>query len=92
FEQMPAAAVSRLAYIRARGYGEGGEERDVSKKLAPETLAAQALEHLQKLVAVFAQESQPYTAMRRPGFTYRYDDYAHLARVQEWLAGGGREA
>ena len=91
FEGVPAALVSRLAYIRARGYGEGGEERNASNKIVPETLARDAVENLGQLVAAFSDESQPYVALRRPGFSYRFDDYAHLARVQEWQALGGEE-
>ncbi|GBE44719.1 PD-(D/E)XK nuclease superfamily protein [bacterium BMS3Bbin10] len=95
FEGLPAAPVSRLVYIRARGYGEGGEERDAGKKIAPDELAVQALEHLETLVGAYAIETQPYEALRRAGFRnsaqYRYDDYAHLARVQEWQAGGEGE-
>jgi ATP-dependent helicase/nuclease subunit B len=91
FDGVEAATVSRLAYLRARGYGEGGEERDASKKIAPDQLAGDALERLKALVAAYASEEQSYAAMRRPKFTYRYDDYAHLARVQEWQAGNGVE-
>jgi ATP-dependent helicase/nuclease subunit B len=91
FEGVPAGPVSRLAYIRARGYGEGGEERGANKDLLPDELAAQALQHLERLVAAYAVETQPYKALRRAGFDYRYDDYAHLARVKEWQAGGEGE-
>ncbi len=88
FEGIPAARVSRLAYIRARGYGEGGEERDAGNKLIPDELASEALEHLKVLVTAYADDAQPYKALRRARFDYRYDDYAHLARLQEWQAGG----
>ncbi len=91
FEEISAAPVSRLAYIRARGYGEGGEERDAGKKVSVHDLAGNALEHLENLVKAYADEAQPYTSLRRAGFDYRYDDYAHLARLQEWQAGGGED-
>jgi ATP-dependent helicase/nuclease subunit B len=91
FEDISASPVSRLVYIRARGYGEGGEERDAGKKVSVQDLADDALEHLQNLVKAYADEAQPYTALRRAGFDYRYDDYAHLARLQEWQAGGGED-
>lgn len=95
FEDISAAQVSRLVYIRARGYGEGGEERDAGKKVSVQDLADDALEHLQNLVKAYADEAQPYTALRRAEFRnsaqYRYDDYAHLARLQEWQAGGGED-
>ncbi len=91
FDGVPRGSASRLAYIRARGYGQGGEERDASNKLAPEALADEAIEHLRRLVSDYSKEGQPYTALRRPGFSYRFDDYAHLARVDEWQSGGGEE-
>ncbi len=91
FSGLAAAPVSRLAYIRAQGYGVGGEERDAGKDLNPDALAAEALGHLEGLVSAYAIETQGYEAMRRAGFDYRYDDYAHLARVKEWQAGGGGE-
>jgi len=95
FEGIAAAPVSRLVYIRAQGYGEGGEERDAGRNTAPDELAAEALEHLEGLVSAYAVEKQGYRAMRRTQFRnsaqYRYDEYAHLARVQEWQAGGEGE-
>ena len=47
-------------------------------------LAATALERLARLIATFDDKDTPYRALRRPAFTYDYDDYAHLARVAEW--------
>ena len=91
FTGLAVASVSRLAYIRARGYGAGGEERIAGKDLNPEDLAAEALGHLEGLVRAYSDAAQGYQAMRRSGFDYRYDDYAHLARVKEWQAGGGGE-
>jgi len=91
FSGLAEAPVCRLAYIRARGYGAGGEERDAGKELSPDVLAAEALGHLEGLVSAYAVETQGYKAMRRTGFDYRYDDYAHLARVKEWQAGGEGE-
>ena len=41
---------------------------------------------LAKLVALYDNAATPYTAVRRAGFSYRFDVYAHLARVAEWSA------
>ena len=90
FDDIPAAHASRLAYIRAHGYGAGGEERDAGKA-APDVLAAEALDKLGELVRDYSDPAQPYRALRRQKFDYRYDDYAHLARVQEWQAEGEGE-
>ena len=32
----------------------------------------------------FDNASTPYRAVRRARFNYDYDDYAHLARADEW--------
>lgn len=95
FAGLEAAPVSRLAYISARGYGEGGKETDISEKASPEILADEAIAQLADLVHAYGDEARGYTAMRRAVFSnanqYRYDDYAHLARVLEWQAGPGGE-
>ena len=91
FADVPRGKISRLVYIRARGHGAGGEEREACPKVAAPELAAHALEQLEELVAAYANETQAYDAQRRAGFDYRYDDYAHLARVREWQAGGGAQ-
>ena len=36
-----------------------------------------------------AQAAGFYSALARPDWAPRYTDYGHLARVQEWSAGGG---
>ena len=49
-------------------------------------LASAARKGLTALIERFDDAATPYTAMRRAAFSdsYRYDDYAHLARVAEW--------
>ncbi len=49
-------------------------------------LARAARQGLERLIATFDDANTPYRALRRARFTYRYDDYAHLARVAEWSA------
>ena len=58
----------------------GGEIRveDVAQ------LAEEVLDGVKHLVALFDNPETPYAATRRAGFSYDYDDYAHLARVLEW--------
>ena len=88
FAGLGPCAVRGLIYIRASGRDEGGQEQDASKD-APNVLAAKALEDLKRLVIHFDDPSTPYDVKRRAGAaftgTYRYDDYAQLARVAEWL-------
>ena len=51
-------------------------------------MAAAQLEGLRALVHAFDHEATPYSPQRRANFSYDYDDYAQLARVGEWSAGG----
>jgi ATP-dependent helicase/nuclease subunit B len=89
FEVLKEAGTAGLRYIRVTGRGQGGEQLEVSGA-DPGVLAADALEKLRELVSEYARDTTPYAAMRRPGFSsssqYRYDEYAHLARIAEWSA------
>ena len=75
--------VTGLRYISASGGEPPGDERTVNAGDVAE-LADTALERLGRLIAQFDDDATPYKALRRAGFTYDYDDYAHLARVAEW--------
>jgi ATP-dependent helicase/nuclease subunit B len=90
FAGLANARVVALRYISA----SGGEPRGDELSLKAENVAAlanKAREGLQRLIALFDQESTPYRAVRRARFSYDYDDYAHLARVAEWSTGGDEE-
>ena len=93
FEALGPRNVSGLVYIHASGRGDGGEQQDASKE-RPEALAALALEKLEALVAHFDKPDTPYEVKRRANAAfasaYRFDDYAQLARVPEWLTEGER--
>lgn len=90
FDSVAATTVSGLAYISASGGEPPGEERLI-RKTPPDELAETALTELTRLVADYDREETDYRAVRRAAFAsaYRYDDYAHLARVQEWSLGDG---
>lgn len=81
-------AVAALRYIRASGGEPPGEDRKIKLKTAADmvALAERAQKGLEALVAQFDDPTTPYKAIRRAGFSYDYDDYAHLARVAEWSA------
>jgi ATP-dependent helicase/nuclease subunit B len=55
-------------------------------------LAREARTGLARLIGAFDLETTPYAALRRPRFTYRFDDFAHLARVAEWSLDAHEEA
>ncbi len=85
FTGLSTAETANLVYISAKGGDPAGEERAVEGRDIME-LAAAARDGLKALVARFDDPATPYEAKRRAGFeaSYRYDDYAHLARVLEW--------
>ena len=82
---LPPGPATRLVYIRATGGDPPADVIEATKGNVP-ALAAATLAQLTDLVKAYDDPDKPYTALRRPGFQYDYDDYDHLARVQEWLA------
>ena len=84
------ATISDLAYWRLTGGEPAGEMRHVGGDATQ--LAEAALEGLRRLVATYDDESTPYLAVPNPIRAMRYNDYLHLARVQEWSAIGAEDA
>ena len=81
----PRAHVARAALHlelrrRAAGPGVRPQDRRRGSTRAQRTRRAGAPDRRVR------REATPYRALRRARFTYRYDDYAHLARVAEWSA------
>lgn len=85
FDGLASRQVVKLAYISAKGGEPAGMERELAKE-PPDVLAKAARKGLIALIERFDDAATPYTAMRRAAFSdsYRFDDYAHLARVAEW--------
>ena len=85
FDGVAAASVYGLRFIAASGGEPPGAEQTVT---APDIaqLAGETLSGLKRLIALFDDPATPYSPLRRAAFsqTYRYDDYAHLARIAEW--------
>ncbi|MGQ0673125.1 MAG: double-strand break repair protein AddB [Hyphomicrobium sp.] len=88
FAHVPAGAVDGLRYIGVSGGEPPGTERMVS---CPDhsVLARDAVSGLARLVAAFDDVATPYAPKRRSGFSYEFDEFAHLARVAEWSADSG---
>ena len=91
FPGLTGQPVHKLRYIRASGGEPPGEEKHV-KSDDVAALASAAIDGLLALIAHYDNEATPYRAVRRPGFRYDYDDYAHLARVAEWSGHSDEEA
>ncbi|HWV82349.1 MAG TPA: double-strand break repair protein AddB [Hyphomicrobiaceae bacterium] len=83
FAGIDTDTISALRYIRATGGTPAGKEH-VIKNGDVHALADVCIEQLGTLVADFDDETRPYRAVRRARFDYRYDAFAHLARVAEW--------
>lgn len=83
FAGLDASTVRALRYIRSTGGSPPGEDHVVNAG-TPADLATSQREGLRRLVALFDDADTPYSALRRHGFDYDYDDFAQLARVAEW--------
>ncbi|MCE2509373.1 MAG: double-strand break repair protein AddB [Alphaproteobacteria bacterium] len=88
FRDVPAERVEELLYIQLVGGAIGGEEKPW-KRSDPHDLAAEAKAGLERLIAAFDDPKTPYRSEPRPEARPSHSDYAHLARVEEWI--GTRE-
>lgn len=91
FAGVETGQVAALRYIAATG-GEPAGKLQVVNCPDVGALASETLSGLTRLIARFDDESTPYAAVRRAGFRYEYDDFAHLARVGEWSVETAEEA
>jgi ATP-dependent helicase/nuclease subunit B len=89
FAGIPAKAVAELVYLRLTGGRQPGEDKVLADGVT--NLAGEALAGLARKIALFDDAKTPYVSRRRPQFERDVGDYDHLARVKEWLAGGGDE-
>jgi ATP-dependent helicase/nuclease subunit B len=92
FAGVIARPLQGLRYISTSGGEPPGLECNLEAGEADlATLARRAREGLIRLIAAFDHAATPYRALRRPRFSYRFDDFAHLARVAEWSAEAAEE-
>ena len=92
FKELKKGPVTTVSYIEASGAEPAGRITSLDQGL--EALIAETEAALLGLVNSFDHQETPYKAMRRKAFRdgYRYDDYAHLARLDEWGVDGGEES
>lgn len=85
FAELAAGPVTKLSYIAAKGGEPAGSETSLEGESVDE-LIIEALSALEQLIIKFDDPETPYAALRRHQFKnrYKYDDYAHLARIDEW--------
>jgi ATP-dependent helicase/nuclease subunit B len=74
---------ARLLYVWFNGGRDRGAIEPVDIGLVPE-----AVERLQRYIAMFADEATPYLPRLRPPKVEFVGDYDHLARVREWSLAG----
>lgn len=86
FDGVAPGEVGSLSFWRLTGGNPPGEVR--SAKGDPAAMAESAHTGLVALVHAFSDPATPYRSCPRPARAPRYSDYTHLARVQEWSAGG----
>lgn len=91
FAALGKGPVEKVCYIEAKGGEPPGESKPLDKNL--EAIIAETEAKLEQLIAGFDQEETPYRALRRKDFKgdYVYDDFAHLARIDEWGAATGED-
>lgn len=87
FAGVAALPVERLAHWRLSGGEPPGAVHEISGDVA--ALAAAARDRLVRLIAAFDDPAAPYVSTPEPDWPLAYPDYDHLARVREWLLGGG---
>lgn len=91
FTDVNPKQTGQIWYVKLGGGDPPGEVKELRKLAHPVmTLAETHLAELQKLLAKYASQAQPYyprTIMRKEDDP---SDYDHLSRFQEWtLSGGG---
>jgi len=92
FPGIAPATVAQLIHWRLNGGDPPGIERiDAADAAAATALATAARQGLERLIAAFDDPATPYRAWPQPDRGPRYSDYTHLARVKEWLPGGGAD-
>lgn len=85
----PTIAATESAYL---GYWvmTGGSPPGATKSLSDDVPATvdRARDSLTGLITAFDRDETPYIALPRPDHLPQFNDYDHLARVQEWTALG----
>jgi ATP-dependent helicase/nuclease subunit B len=87
FDDIPAAVVSDLLFLRLSGGNPPGETSSALGAAPAPAAIAEARAGLIGLVAAYDEPEARYPVRPRPEMAYE-GDYAHLERIQEWSADG----
>ncbi len=86
FAELGAQPVVGLRYLQLKGRANAADAcREVKD---PQTRIAAALAMLESMLRTFKDPAMPYLVCPQPRYIPRYDDYAHLGRIDEWGAPG----
>jgi len=91
FDKVPTAAVAALEFWHLKGGRNGAavipvKDPESKAPVDPMALAVEAYQGLKDLVAYFSHDDAAYLAEPRGGFGLAFNDYAHLARYDEWAS------
>lgn len=96
FEGVSVRGVDTLRFWKLGGGMTAGEEKEVkgTKGMTLEDILREAEEGLRNLIEEFSKEETPYISLPDSTKTppEEWQDYAHLARVQEWSTQDDGEA
>ena len=86
-------SLSEFTYVSLRGRDPAGEEKPIEfKDGTPDESCRQGAGEARRASSRASRTTQtPYRSLVSPMWKTRYGDYDHLARVQEWSAGGEDE-
>lgn len=90
FKDLKQTHISRLSYWVLKGGRQKGEIKTLDRDLE-ETLN-RVEENLRALINAFNDQKTPYLSIPRSEHIPRFNDYEHLARIQEWNAGKDKAA
>jgi len=82
FEGISGTEIESLQFWGLKGGREGGIIKTIPGD--PHDLSLKALAGLERMILLFEDETTPYPANPLPMKALVYNDYAHLARLQEW--------
>lgn len=88
FPGIAPGPIDRFEYWKLSGGEPAGEITRIDG-VEPDALADAVLEKLKALIAAYDDPATAYPSVPRADQAPRFNDYAHLARIKEWMLGDG---
>src|SRR5690606_8101868 len=86
FPDIEPVKTGTLSYWVVSGGREAGKVEQLTGEAEIGDVMEKVEQALHDLIRLFDDPDTPYYALPRPARAPRFNDYAHLARVQEWTA------